>query len=124
MTITKELVCIVCPVGCRLTVEEDNTAENVYKITGNQCKRGIAYTIEEMTHPTRMIPTTVKIEGAFLNRLPVRTDKPIDKNLIFEAMDVINKLSIEAPVKMGDVLIKNILGTEVNIIATRSMKKA
>lgn len=123
MKATKDLVCIVCPVGCRLTIEQDETAEQGYKITGNQCKRGIAYSIEEMTHPTRMLPTTVKIEGAFLNRLPVRTDKAIDKNLIFKAMDVINEYSITAPVKMGDVLIENILGTDVNIIATRSMKK-
>jgi CxxC motif-containing protein len=120
---TKDLVCIVCPVGCRLTIEKDQTAEQGYKITGNKCKRGIAYGIEEMTHPTRMVPTTVKIEGAFLNRLPVRTDKPISKNLIFKAMDVINDYTASAPVKMGDVLIENILGTDVNIIATRSMKR-
>lgn len=120
---TKNLVCIVCPVGCRLTIEEDQTIEQGYKITGNKCKRGIAYGIEEMTHPTRMVPTTVKIEGAFLNRLPVRTDKPISKDLIFKAMDVINDYTASAPVKMGDVLIENILGTDVNIIATRSMKR-
>lgn len=120
---TKDLICIVCPVGCRLTVEKDDTAEKGYVITGNTCKRGVAYAIEEMTHPTRMVPTTVKIEEAFLNRLPVRTDKPIDKNLIFEAMTVINHFSCKAPVKMGDVLIENILGTDVNIIATRSMSK-
>ena len=120
---TKDLVCIVCPVGCRLTIEEDQTAERGYKIAGNKCKRGIAYGIEEMTHPTRMVPTTVKIEGAFLNRLPVRTDKPISKDLIFKAMDVINDYTASAPVKMGEVLIENILGTDVNIIATRSMKR-
>ena len=120
---TKDLICIVCPVGCRLTVEKDDTADKGYVITGNRCKRGIDYAVEEMTHPTRMVPTTVKIEEAFLNRLPVRTDKPIDKKLIFEAMQVINEFTCKAPVKMGDVLIKNILDTDVNIIATRSMKK-
>lgn len=120
---TKDLVCIVCPVGCRLTIEKDDSAEKGYKILGNKCKRGTAYAIEEMTHPTRMIPTTVKIEGAFLNRLPVRTDKPISKELIFKAMEVINLYTAQAPIKMGDVLIENILGTDVNIIATRSMKK-
>lgn len=120
---TKDLICIVCPVGCRLTVEKDDTAEKGYVITGNTCKRGVNYAIEEMTHPTRMVPTTVKIEEAFLNRLPVRTDKPIDKNLIFEAMTIINQYSCKAPVKMGDILIENILGTGVNIIATRSMSK-
>jgi len=120
---TKDLVCIVCPVGCRLTIEKDDTVEKGYIITGNSCKRGIDYAIEEMTHPTRMVPTTVKIEGAFLNRLPVRTDKAIDKNLIFEAMEVINQFTAKAPVKMGDLLIGNILGTDVNIIATRSMEK-
>jgi CxxC motif-containing protein len=120
---TKDLICIVCPVGCRLTVEKDDTADKGYVITGNTCKRGIDYAVEEMTHPTRMVPTTVKIEEAFLNRLPVRTDKPIDKKLIFQAMQVINEFTCKAPVKMGDVLIENILDTDVNIIATRSMKK-
>lgn len=119
----KDLICITCPIGCRLTLIQDDTAENGYIIEGNQCKRGIKYAIEEMTHPTRMIPTTVVIEGAMLNRLPVRTENPVPKGMIFDCMKEINKVVLQAPVKMGDIVIENILDTGVNIIATRSMER-
>lgn len=118
---TREMVCIVCPMGCRLTVTatEDDTGLSVI---GNQCKRGEAYAIEEMTNPTRMLPTTMVIRGGLLKRLPVRTEKPIPKELIFEAMKKIDEVIVEAPVKRGDVVIRNLLGTGVNVIASRSMK--
>lgn len=117
----QSLVCITCPIGCRLTLIEDASESHGFRIEGNQCKRGTAYAIEEMTHPTRMIPTTVVIKHSHLKRLPVRTEAPVPKELIFDCMDEINKVSVEAPVKMGDVVLENILGTGVNIIATRSM---
>jgi len=117
----QSLVCIVCPMGCRLDLIKDDTVEKGYKILGNACKRGEDYAVEEMTNPTRMIPTTVVIEGAFLKRLPVRTSGPVPKGLIMACMKEINKVSVQAPVKMGDVIIENILNTGVDIIATRSM---
>lgn len=119
----QSLVCIVCPMGCRLTLIKDDMADNGYVIEGNQCKRGEKYAIEEMTHPTRMIPTTVVIKDGMLNRLPVRTESPVPKHLIMKCMDEINRVVVQAPVKMGDIVIENILDTGVNIIATRSMKK-
>jgi len=118
-----ELVCIVCPMGCRLTLTKDINAPKGYIIEGNVCKRGVDYAIKEMTNPTRMLPTTVKIKDGFLSRLPVRTTEAIPKELIFKAMDEINIVEIEAPVKCGDIIIHNILGTGVDIIATRSMKR-
>lgn len=122
----KEMVCIVCPVGCRLTVEcmKEFLVEDAYSITGNKCKRGVDYAVKEMTSPTRMLPTTIKIEMGILNRLPVRTRNPIPKELIFDCMDVINKVKVEAPISMGDVVISNILGTGVDVIATRSMGRS
>jgi CxxC motif-containing protein len=115
------LICIGCPMGCRLAVTKTNN--DGWLITGNTCKRGEAYAIEEMTNPTRVLPTTVKINNGFLPRLPVRSDAPLPKNRIFEAMRVINQVEVNAPVKMGTVLVADILGTGVNIIASRSMSK-
>ncbi len=113
----KELICIVCPMGCHLEVDVDND----YKVTGNQCKRGIEYGKKELTNPTRTITSTVKINGGIYNRLPVKTDKEISKKLIISVMELLDDITVEAPVKVGTVLLENILGTNVNIVASRSM---
>ena len=118
----KDMVCIVCPIGCRLTVVEDSTNPKGFVVSGNRCNRGEVYGVEEMTNPTRMVPTTVIIHNAMFRRLPVKTEKPIPKELIFEAMKKINNVIVEAPVKRGDIIIENILGTGVNVVASRSMK--
>lgn len=120
---THELVCIVCPIGCRLTVVKDDQMAEGYHIEGNVCQRGQAYAIKELTSPTRMVPSTVIIHGALLNRLPVKTQAPIPKGLINACMAAINQVEVEAPIKLGDVIIKNLLDTGIDIVATRSMKK-
>lgn len=116
--IDKEMVCIVCPVGCTLhiTGEKDDL-----KIEGNKCPKGAAYGKNEMINPTRVLPTTVKITDGLLPRLPVKTENEIPKRLLFEAMDIINHTVVQAPVKLGDVIIENILDTGVNVVATRDM---
>lgn len=116
-----DIVCIVCPIGCHMTVTE--TDEGGWLVEGNTCKRGEKYGVKELTAPTRVLPTTVRIVGGSLNRLPVKTNDAIPKNLIFDAMDIINKVSVDAPVKVGDVIIKNILDTGIDIVASRSMIK-
>ncbi len=116
----KELVCIVCPMGCRLTVTKEN---DNYVVTGNQCPRGKDYGIKELTNPTRVLTTTVKIKNGLLNRIPVKTKEPIPKDKIFECMDVINRIEIEAPVKVGDIVVENVLETGVDVVASRSMSK-
>lgn len=113
----KELICIVCPMGCHLEVDVDND----YQVTGNQCQRGVAYGKKELTNPTRTITSTVKIVGGIYNRLPVKTDKEISKKMIKDVMLLLDSIVVEAPVKMGTVLLENILGTDVNIVASRSM---
>lgn len=118
-----ELVCIVCPLGCRLTLIKDESDARGYRIEGNACKRGEAYAIREMTNPTRVLATTVKINRGFLSRLPVRTDGEIPKGLLMKAMNIISRYEVEAPVRRGDVLIENILDTGVDVIATRHMKR-
>lgn len=117
----KEMTCIVCPIGCHVEIWKE---DGEFVITGNQCPRGETYAIKELTNPTRMIPTTVVIEGAKLPRLPVITSDPVPKGDIFKVMEIVNKAKVEAPVTVGDVIVENVLGLGVNIIATRSMKKA
>lgn len=117
----KNLICIVCPKGCRVNLISDETAERGYKVEGATCKRGVNYAIEEMTDPRRKIPTTVKIKNGTLNRLPVITAQPVPKHLIFECMAIINTIEVTAPIKVNQVVYENILGLGVDIIATRSM---
>lgn len=118
----REIVCIVCPIGCRLEIVEDEKLKDGYKVSGAQCRRGNVYGIKEISNPTRLLTTTVRIKGAPLPRLPVRTDKEIPKDKIFACMDLINQVKLEAPVEMGEIIIKNILDMGVNIVASRSFK--
>lgn len=111
------LICITCPKGCHLTVDEDNN----FAVTGNACPRGAEYARNELLHPVRVITSTVRVAGAAIPRLPVKTDKPLAKEKMFECMELINSLDVQAPVKVGQVLAANILGTDVNIVATKSL---
>jgi CxxC motif-containing protein len=113
----KELICIVCPKGCHLKVDE----ENGYAVSGNNCPRGEEYGKNEVIAPKRTITSTVKVSGGLYPRLPVKTDKPIPKELIFEAMKLLDKVELKAPVNVGDVVIENVLGTGANFIASRKL---
>ena len=116
----KEMVCIVCPMSCHLSVEIEDG--RVMSVTGNTCPRGAKYASEEICNPTRMVTSTVTLKNAKIARLPVATDKPIPKNKIFEVMEHINRVSVKAPVKLGDIIISNVAKTGANIIATRSFE--
>ena len=111
------LICITCPKGCHLTVDE----ENDYAVTGSSCPRGAEYARNELLHPVRMITSTVRVQGAAIPRLPVKTDKPLPKEKMFDCMQLINTLNVKAPVKVGQVLAANILDTDVNIVATKTL---
>jgi len=113
-----ELICIVCPMGCRLKIE--GTAEEPV-ITGNKCKRGIAYVKEELTNPTRMICSTVRIKGGIHKVVPVKTDRAIPEKYKFEIMKLINKVDLTSPVNMGDKVLENVFDTGVNVVVTRNM---
>lgn len=113
-----EIICIVCPRGCHLEIEQN---DRTYSVKGNACKRGIKYGINEMEAPKRVITSTVKITGGIHKRLPVMTNGAIPKELNFECMDIINSIEIVSPVKSGDVVIANILNTGIDLIATRNM---
>ena len=113
-----ELICIVCPMGCRLKIK--GTPEDPV-ISGNKCKRGIVYAKEELTNPTRMICSTVKINGGIHKVVPVKTDRAIPEKYKFEIMKLINKVEVSSPVVMGDIVLENIFDTGVNIVITRNM---
>lgn len=116
--IIKDLICISCPVGCHLIVDLKNQT-----VIGNMCKRGEFYGLNEVINPVRIITSTVKIKDASLYVLPVKTSKAVPKNLNFEIIKIINNLTVNAPIKLGDVIIKNILNTGADIISTRSLNK-
>lgn len=113
----KELVCIVCPRGCRLHVDEENGCT----VTGNTCPRGAEYGKNEVTDPKRVITSTVKIEGAAYRRCPVRTDTAVKKALMFDIMKELNAVTVTSPVKRGQILLENVLNTGANVIATKDM---
>lgn len=114
----KELICIVCPKGCRLRVDENDG----YKVTGNTCPRGEEYGKIELTNPTRTITSTVAVRGAAHPRCPVKTTKPIPKGLIFEAMQTLDGLELTAPVALGQVAVANVCGTGADFVTTRALE--
>ena len=104
----KELICIVCPNGCHLKVDE----ENGYNVTGNKCERGAEYGKAELLHPMRMVTC---------RRLPVKTSAAVDKSRIFDVMALLDGVCVHAPVHAGDVIVPDLFGTGVSIIACKSM---
>lgn len=113
------LICIVCPVGCHLNV---NKCEDVFKVEGNNCKRGEKYALQEITNPRRVITTTVKLQNSFLHLLPVKTENSIPKNMIFQIMKELDNINVSVPINTGDIIVENILNTGVNIISTKTIK--
>lgn len=117
----KELLCIVCPLGCPLTI--DYTQKTIKSINGNRCKLGIEYAKKEISNPERTLTTTVKVTKGHLPLVSVRTNKPIPKNKIFDTMNIIAQIELQAPIKIGDIIIKNLFNTKVNVIATKNITK-
>ncbi|MGI6539626.1 MAG: DUF1667 domain-containing protein [Bacillota bacterium] len=117
----RELTCIVCPVGCSLqaTIEDGN----VLDVEGNSCKRGREYAVDELCAPKRTVTSTVRVEGGFLPLVPVRTAAPIPKEKIDQALFEVAKATLEAPVRIHQVIIADVAGTGVDVIASRSMPK-
>ena len=112
----RELTCIVCPVGCSLKVELDNS--EVVSVSGNTCPRGEKYAKNECTNPQRTVTSTIKCSDGSV--VSVKTDDTIPKEKVFECMKIINKTKVDLPVRVGDVIIENVFGS--NIIATSGRK--
>ena len=116
---TVNLICIGCPLGCPLTVEMEGS--EVKAVSGNTCPRGDAYARKELTNPTRIVTSTVRVAGGRLAMVSVKTASDIPKGKIFECVKALKDVEVKAPVKIGDVIVENVAGTGVNIIATKNV---
>ena len=112
----RELTCIGCPMGCFLTVELEN--DEVVSLYGSTCQKGDIYARKEVVNPTRIVTSTVKVTGGDRSRVSVKTNSDVPKDKIFAVMDEINKSHANAPVSIGDVIIKNVADTGSDIVAT------
>ena len=115
-----EMTCIVCPMGCRMTADK---VGGEIKVTGNTCKRGEIYAVQEMTCPMRTLTSLVKVRGGEGPLCPVKTNGTIPKAMIDQALEQVRGACVDAPVKLGDVVIANICGTGVDLIATANRGK-
>lgn len=112
----RALVCIGCPLGCRLEVRIENS--EVVSVTGQSCKKGTTYAIKECTNPTRILTTTVEVEKGNLEVASVKTEQDIPKDKLFECMKELKKVKLTAPVHIGDVVLADIANTGIRVIAT------
>lgn len=115
----KIITCINCPVGCRMKVTMDDSGQ-VLSVDGNSCNRGNKYARQECTLPLRMITAVIPAENSSIP-LSVKTAEPVPKDLIPEVMEQLKKIHISAPIAMGQIILPNICGTGVDIIATRPL---
>lgn len=116
---THELICINCPLGCPLSVVVE--AGEVLSVSGNTCKRGETYGRKEVTNPTRIVTTSVPVDGSASERMvSVKTEADIPKGKIFDVMEALQGVRAQAPVAIGDVILANVCDTGVNVVATRN----
>lgn len=114
----RELTCIVCPRGCQIKAELAPDG-SVLSVTGNACARGKQYALDECTHPVRTVTSTIRATNGKM--VPVKTSRTIPKELIFDCMREINRATVTLPVRIGDVVIPNLLGTGANLVVTADM---
>lgn len=115
----KELTCIGCPMGCQVTVELENG--EILSVKGNTCAIGDKYARNEVLHPERTVTSTVVVDGGDKPRVSVKTAGNIPKNRIFDCMKEIDAVRVQAPVKIGDIMIENVVDSGVNVVATRNI---
>lgn len=114
----QEIICIRCPMGCTMSVDLDGGA--VQSVAGNTCKRGLEYAREECTHPARMVTSLLPVKGS-IEPLSVKTQKAIPKNFVEDCLKEIRLASMCLPVHIGDVVVKNVCGTGIDVVATREL---
>lgn len=113
--------CKVCPVGCDLKIIKDESQPSSFTVEGNQCGRGKDYGIKEMLEPSRILTSRVLLQNGPMSRLPVKTNDIIPHELVDECMEIIKETKVSAPVNKGDIIIKDILGSGVDLIAARKV---
>ena len=115
----RELICIGCPMGCPLTVELEEG--QVMSVTGHTCKRGDVYARKEVTNPTRIVTSTVKVEGGNADMVSVKTKEDIPKGKIFDCVRALKDVTVKAPVHIGAVVLADVAGTGVDMVATKAV---
>ena len=113
----KELICIMCPKGCHLTVDDE------LNVTGNTCPRGVTYGKQEVTDPRRYLTSTVKIQSKSYRRLPVISSGDLPKDRVSDVIKYLDGVEVSAPIKVKDVIVKDVLGLGVDILATRTINE-
>lgn len=113
----REMICIGCPMGCPLTVELEGS--EIWSITGQTCKRGEVYARKEVTNPTRIVTSTVRVEGGAVDMVSVKTREDIPKDKIFDCARALKGVVVRSPVHIGDVILADAAGTGVDIVATK-----
>ena len=115
----RHLTCIGCPMGCQLTVTLENG--EVKDVTGNTCKRGDIYARKEVTNPTRIVTSSVRVKGGHLNMVSCKTKEDIPKGKIFDIVKALESVEVNAPVHIGDVVCANVCNTGVDVVATKNI---
>lgn len=119
---TENLLCLSCPLGCELSV--DYTDKKLVEVRGNRCPLGLEYAEKEIFHPERIVTTTVRITGAAVPLLPVKTDKSVPRELCLQVIEAASACAVAAPIRRGQALITDILGTGANLVASRTLAAA
>lgn len=117
----KELVCIRCPIGCMITVT--NNPDGTLNITGNTCNRGAEYAGKELTDPTRIVTSTVRVRNGKQQVVSVKTREDIPKEKIMDCIEALKDVELEAPVSIGDVAAADVAGTGVDVIVTKNVER-
>ena len=117
----KDITCIICPLGCRISVTY--THGTIHEIEGCQCKKGNEYAIGELLYPVRTLTSTINVANGTIPLVSIKTARPKPKEQLFEVMDAISEIEVRAPIQIGDVLIEDVLELDVDIVATKNVKK-
>lgn len=117
----KTITCIVCPIGCKILVKSDGNSFEV--VDGNKCKRGIEYARSEVLDPRRVLTSSILVMSGEWPLVSVKTTKPVPKDNIVLVLKEIQNASVDAPVGIGDVLIKNVCKLDLDVVATKIVNK-
>jgi len=117
----REFICIICPNGCRISVEYEGT--NIKNITGDECPKGKDYVKNEITNPLRVFTGSVLVENGDFSLVSVKTPAPVLKKYLKEIGEITHGIKVEAPVEIGQTIASNLLNENINLIATRKIEK-
>ena len=120
-TIEKDIICITCPQGCIIKVSGDPAKAEITSCEGFKCKRGQVYAQNEFVHPVRILTSSVKVNGAAVPLVAVRTSAPIPKEMLMEAMEEVKKITVSGKLVPGDVIVENFMGTGADLVASAAI---